>query len=841
MSAATFAKLLTRIEETRSGVINRHGELRRAKDALDKMGFLDQMMNSHGLVHENGRQIQALQTYESGDYIEAARLANVASEILRNAIAQLKQLSVERESLAKHYQQASDLKLSVNEKTLAEVDEAIRDCDFTAASQLINIASKMLATSIERLQQAETLVSRFHEEVSRSGDAIIADSFAEMATKATASLEARKTRLAIATAREGLDGLQQALTEWKPELELAQPQGLVAGEWNRVSLTLTNTGKVHARDIFVVFKGLKQQGELTVVKLLAGDSTELEGALYPEDPGSVRVVTITTSRRLHDGEETVVTQEEWMDIARASIAPAPAARPVSVEVAAVISHRENIPAWQPPVSLSGVEETLVDFFIQRCDCYQAWPDNQAQLDYLHNNLERFSISSYFEVPADPTAVLHEWALPENLRGNVHLDEVRSSHLTQIIASPPNSNFAIIGEPGVGKTVLLYELFDSLMEGGPVGVISTPAVGNTHNRLGLRLFYDDIPENLELMEALLERETAGVILTAREADWQKLPERFQRMYKRLTVPLFSDEDMVPLCQNMLGFSTIQYDEKAVEQLVTYAQGSPIYVWSLIREMLFSGNRLLTRAYLNENAQKGMENYVAMILQRLLKEGSDYRPGGMHALACLVFLADFMKDRSCHELLFRSFADVVETSVTEVFSDQQNTITFNHTVAYLSGEGGTIRFPHDTWADVLAGAGRLNPFRAEIQALRLKIADERYEGFRREAVGDAWNAMLRRYRRNSIKEKDSFLALANVFTDNFRISQLEELGVDVEMIREVASINSDLPLAAKILSKIQAVKPTQMTKIINIQDSIISHSTIGEGATSVVDSIVNRSKL
>ena len=43
------------------------------------------------------------------------------------------------------------------------------------------------------------------------------------------------------------------------------------------------------------------------------------------------------------------------------------------------------------------------------------------------------------------------------------------------------------------------------------------------------------------------------------------------------------------------------------------------------------KTLTKEYIEENSVKGMLNYVAQLLQRLLKDGEEYRKGGLHALA------------------------------------------------------------------------------------------------------------------------------------------------------------------------------------------------------------------
>ena len=279
---------------------------------------------------------------------------------------------------------------------------------------------------------------------------------------------------------------------------------------------------------------------------------------------------------------------------------------------------------------------------------------------------------------------------------------------------------------------------------------------------------------------------------------------------------------------------------------YDQGSPIFVWSLIREMLFSGVRLLTNTYVKDNSRKGMESYVSLILQKLLKDGKGYKPGGLHTLGCLLFLSEYMKDKKCHEVLFRSFAEIVEPDFDEIFDDKQSTATFNQTIAYLSGEGSLIRFPHDTWADVIEGRGStMNPFKAVIQDIKRKIADPKYEKYKRLAVIDTWEQTVKRYRRHSVHEKDSFLALADILTSNFGVPELEkdldedgEADVDIEMIREVCSSNVDLPIAARVLSRIQAAKPTQVNKVINIHDSVISRSNLNfEGEENVEDSIIN----
>ena len=478
-----------------------------------------------------------------------------------------------------------------------------------------------------------------------------------------------------------------------------------------------------------------------------------------------------------------------------------------------------VETWLPPEGLEGYEQLVAEYMARRREAYLAAPSNEQELDYLHNNRERFAISSYFEVPVDPAHLISDWALPENLRGNVHLDAVRSEIVERVLDGPPDRNYVIIGEPGVGKTVLLFELFDRLMNRIPVGRISTTTLGKAHEKFGVRLFYDDIQENAELVQALTDRQISGVILSAREADWASLPAEFQAQFDRLTVPLFPENEMKLLSRKMLGFSGLGYDEEAISALVKYAEGSPIYVWSMIREMLHRGLRALTASYIQENAIRGMNNYVSLLLQRLLKDGEEYRPGGLHALTSLVFLAETMEERFCHDLFYDAAVERLSTHAQEQLNDPMDQGTFNRALAYLPDDGNVIKFPHDTWVDVILGHGDLNPFRTELRAIfRLFVDSGLFEEVKREVVPGVWETTAKRYHRSPSRQKGSFLALADTLLHNFQVSELKELGVDIELIREVASTYSHLPAAASLVSRIQAAEPQQVTRIINIQDTV-----------------------
>ena len=473
--------------------------------------------------------------------------------------------------------------------------------------------------------------------------------------------------------------------------------------------------------------------------------------------------------------------------------------------------------WEIPTDAQGQALIIGEYMAKRRESYLKHPDNDEVLDYLHNNRERFTISTYFEVPNDPTTVISDWALPENLRGNVHLDSFRQQIVERITNSSSDKNFVIIGEPGVGKTVMLFEVFDRLMNKAPVGILSTDTIAKAHELFGVRVFYDDIPENQELVEALTENDVKGVIVSSREADWKALPTEMQAKFDRLTVPLFSELDMKAMIEKMMGFQSIGHNDEAIAILAEYSEGSPIYVWSMVREMMHRSVKTLTKEYIEENSVKGMLNYVAQLLQRLLKDGEEYRKGGLHALASLIFLSDHMEERYCNDYFFDAYVEVLSKYTEEKLDDKMNPKTLNLVLAYLPINDSVIRFPHDTWPDVLQGWGDMNPFSTELRMINRAFADSGiFQDLKKEVVKEVWDSTYERYKRTPSRQKNSFLALADTLFQNFTIDELKELGVDIDIVRQVASTYSHIPQAAKLISKIQAVLPQTVTRIINMQD-------------------------
>ena len=697
--------------------------------------------------------------------------------------------------------------------------------EYEAAQSIAHLEIANMKAILARIERAIQLVQSFSEAIEIAKEHILIEQFVKDQEDAERSLEERDVEKTITLAGTGIQEISDALKNWIPKIKITFPDDLVASESNRAVILIENIGKVKINSVKLSIEGLTASGNLSTNVIEPNNSEELVVGIVPSTPGNIPVTITSSCFRSHDDTETIIDEEIWIEILRPEFSAIKGAKK-KTEVKKETEKEIIIePEWTVPQNLSNEEVTIGDFFGKRWEAYRAYPENKTILDHLHNNREKYAISSYFEIPNEPKGVMEDWALPHNLRGNVYLDSKRKEIVRDIFESTYDGNYVIIGEPGVGKTVLLFEIFDQLMKREPVGILTNENIGDAHEKFKVRLFYDDISEKPDLYEAIASKDSInGLILSSREAEWSELPVDFRKKFIRLTVPRFSDEEMEQLILKTLEINAILHDIKALKTLVSYAQGSPIYVGSLIKEMAYNGVRRLSETYLKENAQKGMGGYVIMILQRLLKSGNEYRAGGLHTLSCLMFLANHIEERKCHEQLLRAFADEIDAPMEEKFDDIYDRRTFNRSIDYLSGEGSLVRFPHDTWVDILQGQGATNPFRSDIQEIRKVFEDTgKFEELKKDAIKDAWEAIQKRYRRNNVREKDSFLELCDTLTSNFRLSDLKEKGVDIDMIREVSSKHRDELIAATILSRLEGAEQTH--SVINIQDSVINRSDIG----------------
>ena len=172
-------------------------------------------------------------------------------------------------------------------------------------------------------------------------------------------------------------------------------------------------------------------------------------------------------------------------------------------------------------------------------------------------------------------------------------------------------------------------------------------------------------------------------------------------------------------------------------------------------------------------------------------------------------------------------------------------FTKVQQYMSGKGNTVRFPHDTWADVIDGKGRYNAFKADIDRILLEFQQTRiFDIVKNKAAEESWiiaSEMLERNRNDNI---DRYLSVADTLLHNYDIDELSNYEwMDVEGLRKITAQFLNKPLAKNLNNILEKSQSRQMNII--IKDSVVNRSNIGgsgadSGNVEISDSVINRSK-
>jgi hypothetical protein len=387
--------------------------------------------------------------------------------------------------------------------------------------------------------------------------------------------------------------------------------------------------------------------------------------------------------------------------------------------------------------------------------------------------------SYYEIPDTRNRVMNVWRLPSYIDEVLVIDaSLRTALDVAVKHVEDGKNLVILGAPGSGKTTAMYAIWTELDEDSDTALAwDTKDVARVHEKDGVILFADDIPETRELMKAIIDRDVRGVVTTAREQDWARLPVELRKKFTSVSLPLIPDEAMHQIAVKHLESQGVKYNEKALKELVDYAQGSPIYVRYMAEEIGLEsktgGLKKLTESRVRK-APKGMTDYVAGLLARVLfdLEGNIYTPrkGALPVIKTLLCLAD-MPNYETHEVhLNQVFFKVKAPTDTPG--------PFNAIKQYLSRDPRffSLKFMHDTLADVLRGRVD-HPIVGDIRMLAQEMGVRGRRDVEKEALIDGWDHVKAEYEIDTAAGLEPLLAYGYFSAKNFGINHLDQLAIDL----------------------------------------------------------------
>ncbi|MFW9955596.1 MAG: hypothetical protein ACFFD3_13695 [Candidatus Thorarchaeota archaeon] len=402
--------------------------------------------------------------------------------------------------------------------------------------------------------------------------------------------------------------------------------------------------------------------------------------------------------------------------------------------------------------------------------------------------------SYYEIPDSFDRVKNVWRLPTYIDDVLVIDQNLRGVLDLAIREiQDGKNIAILGAPGSGKTTALYAIWKELDEESNLALVwDTKDVSRVHERDGVILFNDDIPETRELVKAITERDTHGIVTTAREQEWSRLPVELRKKFTTIDLPMPSEEAMSQIAARHLESQSIKFDKKNLDLLVANARGSPIYIRYMVEEIgteaKAGGPSKLTESRIR-TAPKGMSDYVAGILARILFEldGTIYKPkaGALPVIKTLLCLAD-MPNYETHEVHLNQLFFKIKTP-----TDAPG--PFNAVKQYLARDPRffSLKFMHDTLADVLRGKVD-HPIVGDIRMLAQEMGVAGRLRIEKQALIDGWEHVKEEYGIDSSGGLEPLLAYGYFTAKNFGPEYLDRLVI------ELANSHMDNPLSQAFIA-------------------------------------------
>jgi energy-coupling factor transporter ATP-binding protein EcfA2 len=385
--------------------------------------------------------------------------------------------------------------------------------------------------------------------------------------------------------------------------------------------------------------------------------------------------------------------------------------------------------------------------------------------------------SYYEIPDSLNRMVNVWRLPPYLDDVLVIEDARKAVIDAAVKhAREGENVVILGAPGSGKTTVMYAIWKEVDEDRDTALVwDTKDVARTHEKDGVILFNDDLPETKELAKAIVERDVRGIVATAREQDWSRLPIDLRSKFNPINLPNISDEVMAEIATKHLESQGVSFEKKVLPAIVESAQGSPIYVRYLVEEIsseIKSGKTSKLTAKRIKRAPKGMTDYVAGILARILFEldGTIYKPkaGALPVIKSLLCLAD-LPNYETHEVHLNQMFFALKQP-----SDSPG--PFNAFKQYLSRDPRfySLKFMHDTLADVLRGKVD-HPVVGDIRLVAQEMGVAGRRKIERDALDEGWEHVKAEYEIDQAGGLDSMLAYSYFAAKNFGVEHIDSLAL------------------------------------------------------------------
>ncbi len=291
---------------------------RGAKGAINSINELIEKANSKviPLSEEKKRESKEIRKlFDSGRYGECMELYRKVQSDILSEIKAYDQASMAIDEAKKVLQSAEESGVSPSHDHINDAVAAFQNQDYDVAVNYANTAKHEVEKLMSKLNDAKETIQTCYNSLQMAEGYIFLDDIKQLVEDANIALAESNYDKAITLARSCEENAQRLIREGKPIISIALPADLQPKIYNRCAVTVTNSGKAHAKEVNINLTGkIETMGLSTIPLLKANESTVLEFALKSDVEGSIPVnVTVNCVNAAND-EPYSIEESTWLNI-----------------------------------------------------------------------------------------------------------------------------------------------------------------------------------------------------------------------------------------------------------------------------------------------------------------------------------------------------------------------------------------------------------------------------------------------------------------------------------------------------------------------------------------------
>ncbi len=291
---------------------------RGAKAASINIDKLIEVANSRVISlaeEEKQKSDEIKKLFDSGSYGEYLEISRKVYNDILSKINTYDQASIAIDEAKKVLQSAEENGVSPSHDHINDAVSVFQNQDYDVAINYANTAKHEAEKSISKLNDAKETIQTCYNSLQMAEGYIFLDDIRQLVEDANNALTENNFDKAITLARSCEENAQRLMREGKPIISIALPADLEPKIYNRSAVTVTNSGKAHARDVKITLDGkIETEGLTTIPLLKANESRVLEFALKSDVEGSIPVnITVNCVNAAND-EPYSIQESTWLNI-----------------------------------------------------------------------------------------------------------------------------------------------------------------------------------------------------------------------------------------------------------------------------------------------------------------------------------------------------------------------------------------------------------------------------------------------------------------------------------------------------------------------------------------------